>query len=1104
MYRATLMNKSDVRDLVNGEIRKLLIGPYDGADEVVSGRLSLRYLSGILYPVGSTRNQIQAEDDGASTDVGGSDEFTADTDNPLSLANEMLPSSVAISFCVPKGAFVSSEISGGQYKDISESGFQQAWQRFELNPTTISIGINNNQNYSALDGAVDVRVTRRSAVFDAEVEVVTVAVINANKSEVSGSAEARENIHKRIYQLGLVCTSEQGILPYEDVSNDIEDLEEEILALQYSENSVFAVGHGASVSWKINSEGRAESVSIDYAPTARVFRPLFDSLTLSSGESFENLEVLRLGYLANQSSARSEILSKLASFVEFYEKWIGLQSQLIVDKSFDRSRDYLLKKMSKCSVRMKKGLHLLASNESCWLAFQLANSAMLIQMEQNNRINTLRTNRSNKGKGWPIPLDESIDPGGFEIPYDLPNSWRPFQLAFFLLSVSDLEEPDSEDAQLVDLIWFSTGGGKTEAYLLLSAYELLRRRQRYSSPDEGGGTGVITRYTLRFLTADQFSRTGSLICALEKLRQSQLYNLGREPFSLGLYAGGSVSYNKIKGINGAESAIELLKENPKETHYFQVEYCPNCGTSMVPSEAKFVDGEPDFSEIGFSIVNNQVKVKCVNPSCLFSNEFGLPIRTVDDDIFSNPPSFLLGTIDKFANFAFGEREGSLFKGTDGKKIPPTLVIQDELHLISGPLGTIAAVYEAAFDTLIRIQNKSTGRGDVGPKYIASSATVRDSDTQIKRLLGRSTEIFPPRGINASDSFFAKDDDSEDTSRLYTGYMAQGLNSTSAAHWAAAAILQSVRGIAEKKSLTADEIDFLWSLVCYCNSKRELGLINASTNDEILSRMRVYCATQGLDEETIPSLLKEEVSSQGVKSISETRGNLLIPVSDNRDTPVRDFVPATNMISVGVDINRLGVMMINGQPKTTAEYIQASSRVGRNPTGNGPGLVLTLYSPAKPRDRSHYEHFKAYHETLYRLVEPTSVTPGSEQALERALHAAIVITLRHTLKELKTYPRKADFTDSETQEVLCQLKERLLSAYPDKILNHFERETIERCFWEVINKWSDLAEKYTDLVYRIWGKGGHCLLTDFQHKNTVGFPTMTSMRSVDVSIPMKFR
>jgi hypothetical protein len=1095
------MKKAEIRDLVSKEIRNLLIGPYDGPVEKVSGRLSLRYLSGILYPVGSTRGQVQSEAANRSADTGASDEFSADTDNPLSLANEMLPSSVALSFCVPRGEEVRASLIGGKYTDISDSAAKQMWQRHELSPTPILIGPAHTQKHIGLDKSVEVRVTRRVAVFDKNVEVVTVAVVNASKAGNSGSAEAKENVEKRVYQLGMVCSCDSGVLPYQDTSSKFDDLEEEILALQYSQKAVFAVGHGASASWNLENSGRAKDVSVVYAPSARVFRPLFDSLKLESGEVYESLEVLRLGYLSSPDSNHGEVVSQLNSFVDFYGKWVALQNAQPVNETLSRSKQHLISKMKKCHARMKRGVELLTADKDCWDAFQLANGAMLLQMEQNAKINGLRSKINNESKIWPIPLDEAIDPGETAIPFNLSYSWRPFQLAFFLLSVCDLESPGSDDAETADLIWFSTGGGKTEAYLLLAAYELLRRRKRYSSADKGGGTGVITRYTLRFLTADQFARTGSLICALEKLRQSNAFELGDEPFSLGLYAGGSVSYNKIAK---AEQAIHLLRENPRETHLFQIDFCPNCGTSMLPQETKFIDGEPDYSEIGFSIERNQVKVRCVNERCLFSNELGLPIRTVDEDIFINPPSFLLGTVDKFANFAFGEREGSIFKGCNGNTVPPTLIIQDELHLISGPLGTIAAVYEAAFDTIIRLQNDKVGLGNFGPKYIASSATVRDSDTQIRRLLGRNAEIFPPRGVKASDSFFSKDDDSVESSRLYVGYMAQGLNSTSAAHWTAAAILQAVRGVTEKHSLKAGDVDFLWSLVCYCNSKRELGLINASTNDEILSRMRVYCATQGLNEETIPSLLKEEVSSQGVKNISETRGNLLIPLTDKRDSAVRDFVPATNMISVGVDINRLGVMMINGQPKTTAEYIQASSRVGRQPTGNGPGLVVTLYSPAKPRDRSHYEHFRAYHETLYRLVEPTSVTPGSEQALERALHAAIIIALRHSVSELKTYPRKADFSDSQSQRVLSSLKDRMLAAYPDVILNAFERDTIEGCFESVIAKWVELAERFTDLTYRSWGNTGHPLMTDFQQKRTSGFPTMTSMRSVDVSIPMKFR
>lgn len=1093
------MNRADIRDRVSEEIKNLLIGPYDGTNEVVSGRLSLRYLAGILYPVGSTRGQLQQEESPESAGTGGGDEFSADSENPLSLANEMLPSSVAISFCVYKGSDVNVATSGGQYELKEKS--PQKWQRRQLPDSQLEINIEQSQKFYVLGGAAEIRVARRESSFSPKTEIITVALLNTHKITNKENVEATENIEKRIYQVTLSCKAEGGILPYEDASSKVDDLEEEILALQYSQNSVFAVGHGASVSWE--SDGRiADSVSIDYSPSARVYRPIFDSLQLDDGRAFDSSEVLRLGYLASSNTLKHDAVSKLKSFVNFYGEWIELQKTISVPLRYERSRDHLISEMSKCLVRMHRSVDLLGQRDDCWQAFQLANAAMLIQMDQNDRINTLRAFRSSKGESWPIPADEAVHPGDNTIPKELPNSWRPFQLAFFLLTVFDLEYPDEAGSDTVDLIWFSTGGGKTEAYLLLAAYELVRRRHRFADPCIGSGTGVITRYTLRFLTADQFARTGSLICALEKLRQSGEYELGETPFSLGLYAGGSVSYNKI---SDAEQAISKLQNNPAEDHLFQLDYCPNCGTSLLPNEPKFDDnGEPDLSQIGYSIIENQVHVHCTNDDCLFSNSIGLPIKTVDEDIFEMPPSFLLGTVDKFANFAFGKREGSIFKGGDGKKAPPSLIIQDELHLISGPLGTIAAVYESAFDAIIRFQNRTLGFGERGPKYIASSATVRDSDTQIQRLLGRHSAIFPPRGISSSDSFFSKEDNDIQSSRLYMGIMAQGLNSTSAAHWTAAAMLQAVRGFSELNALSAAEIDFLWSLVCYCNSKRELGLINASTNDEILSRMRVYSAIQGLDETKVKELRKEEVSSQGVKSISETRGNLLIPLSDNRDTPVREFIPATNMISVGVDIDRLGAMMVNGQPKTTAEYIQASSRVGRSPSKKGPGLVLTLYSPSKPRDRSHYEHFRAYHETLYRLVEPTSVTPGSEQALERALHAAIIISLRHSITELNNHPRVSSFEAKETKKILELLKSRLLASYPQPKDQYHERETILRIYNRVIARWLHLSDEFTDLVYYSKSRGDHSLMSDFPSKRSSGFPTMRSMRSVDVSIPMKFR
>lgn len=1100
------MNKADIRIAVVDEINKLLIGPHDGPSEVVKGRISLRYFAGILYPIGSTRGQLSKEDDEKTADSGGRDEFSGDSENPLSLANEDLPSSLGLSFCLPRDTAFTLTVRGGRYrKNQPESGAKgrasQEWIREPLTETSIEFQNDGTitKYDDVLDGSATIQVLKRVSTFNSEVELITVSLTNNSHADRAANTEDSANIENRIYQVGLSCSCDSSFLPYESDVATQKDLEEQILALQYADKPVFAVGHGVSSTWISDEvDQKVRQVSISHMPSAYVNRPIFDSLKLEDGKEFSNLEVINLGYLANPDSSREKVIENLISFVDFYGHWIVQQQKLSFDENFQNARDWLIGQMHLCRNRMLQGVELL-KNDEAWECFQLANQAMLLQMDQNSRVNQYRNDRTAKGSHFPIPQPEAVRVDDDVIPYDSSVSWRPFQLAFFLMSFSDLHDEQADYRNLVDLIWFSTGGGKTEAYLFLAAFELIRRRLAYGA--KGVGTGVITRYTLRFLTADQFARTGSLICALEKIRRNHRTDLGSEPFSAGLYAGGSVTYTDR---GEAAAVVEELLSGSSVPHKFQIDYCPNCGTEIIPTKPVFdQEGELDISRYGVR-VSEKTEITCTNRSCLFSTGDGIPIRTVDEDIYNFPPSFLLGTIDKFAMMAFKKQSGAIFKGPDGKCLPPSLIIQDELHLISGPLGTIAAVYETAFDLLIQRQNKLVLGLEIGPKYIASSATVRDSESQIQRLMGRESAIFPPRGLRASDSFYAKDDSDESKARLYIGLMAQGLNTTSSAHWTAAAILQSVRFLADSRSLPASDVDFLWSTVCYCNSKRELGLLNASTNNEILARMRVNAEIQGLDSQTVKGLRKEEVSSQGVKNITETRSNLLIPLTDSRDTAVRDFIPATNMISVGVDINRLGVMMINGQPKTTAEYIQASSRVGRSPDSNGPGLVVTLYSPSKPRDRSHYEHFQAYHETLYRLVEPTSVTPASQQALDRALHAALVICLRHSVISLRNHPTGFNPEDAEVEKVMSGLRARLIACYPPSPEYDYERSNIDRRFEEIVDRWVKLLREHPNLIYKSKSREQRGLLKLFtDSRRDPGLPTMQSMRSVDVAIPIKF-
>jgi hypothetical protein len=1108
------MQKAELRTKVVNEFKSLVFGPRSGKDEFIQGDnnrvITLRYLTGILFPKNESRSDLAEEsesftNDDQSSESKQSEDFSGDQDNPLSMANEELPSSVGITFVLHKNESFNIECSAARYEKITkdlDSAKLSGYQRLPFEKCVLS-SENIDSSIEVFDTRAKIYIYRRKSQHRKNLQIITVSLVNMQINEGKGRS-SKKNLERRLYQVSLKCHTPKGeIQPYDFMKSDISnDPEENILSLQYSDSPVYAIGHGASVDWMVNYEtNRVDRVEVTYIPTEIVKRPIFDRLEASRNDIFSDQSVFDIGKLASENSDKDQIITGLEGLCLFYKKWIKNQEKLKAGK-YSTAEDELIQNMSECSIRIEQGIKALKDNKNYWEAFVLANRAMLYQILQNQIKKKLRLKREKEGKVWPIDWHEHSeskidlnDISDAEMP-----KWRPFQLAFFLMSFLDLEEEGRDRREIADLIWFSTGGGKTEAYLFLSCYELIRRRTRYASPEMGYGAGVLTRYTLRFLTSDQFTRTASLGCALEKIRINNLETLGEEPFTVGLFGGKSVSYNKI---SDAKDDLIMLQSSPNSDHLFVLKECPDCGTGLFPRRAEY-DDDGQLKGLGVSVGINSVTYSCQNKNCLFHDKLNIPVKVVDQEIYQNPPSFILGTIDKFALLPWYADSGSIFgsKGENDSIVPPTLIIQDEIHLISGPLGTISAIYEAAFDTLIRKLQKNIGLEATGPKYIASSATVRDSEKQLLRLLGRDSKIFPPRGLRINDSFFANTDENVDNGRMYLGIMPQGWRSTSAAHVVSGAFLQSVRYIAKKDNCKSD-LDFLWTTLCYCNSKRELGLINSAVNQEIIDRMKVSSIAQGLDPNEINQLVKEEISADMGKSISEVRDSLL---TSNNDDAAIDFVPSTNMISVGIDIDRLGSMIVNGQPKSSSEYIQASSRVGRNPDNIGPGVVIALYSPAKPRDRSHYEQFKSYHQTFYRLVEPTSVTPGCEPALSRALHAALVSLFRHAIPGMRENDGAKDFTTyrNDVDSLLVLFKDRLLVPYSSENYS-YEKGVIEKHITLVMKNWEDWCKR--DLYYNNYDdRSISSLLIGFGDKNEddIGFRTMWSMRNVDTEVKIDIR
>ncbi len=334
--------------------------------------------------------------------------------------------------------------------------------------------------------------------------------------------------------------------------------------------------------------------------------------------------------------------------------------------------------------------------------------------------------------------------------------------------------------------------------------------------------------------------------------------------------------------------------------------------------------------------------------------------------------------------------------------PPDLIIQDELHLISGPLGTLVGLYETAVDELCSWD--LNGRR-VHPKVIASTATIRRAREQVHNVFLRRVAVFPPPGLDADDSFFARRAASTDATpgRLYLGLCAPGTRLKMILIRSYAAFMSASQVLYEKYGTAADP----WmTLVGYFNAMRELGGLRRVVEDAIRTRLE-HMDQRGLARRYIhPFSIEELTSRKDATDIPAILDRLEVMFDPQKaaerkhkrgtETPKGsmsqwplDVVLATNMISVGVDVNRLGLMVVAGQPKATAEYIQATSRVGRA----FPGIVCTVYNWARPRDLSHYERFEHYHATFYRQVEALSVTPFSPRALDRGLTGVLASLIR---------------------------------------------------------------------------------------------------------------
>jgi hypothetical protein len=1109
----------EVRERLVEALKLDLVGPWPGhalAEEQLPGwiRPSNWYLTGFLIPSGTPPERSSDADEDDDLDETPESAGLAEESNEERKAakKSFFPSSMGLSFLTQEdtrvlnvtarwGDYEQAEIPGSDEKPMS------VWQR-QPREATVAVALEGTEDPTVYDlpdtdglqiYAVEHLISSKDLEGLLPEGTRSVSIFLVNRRPPVAPEEGDPDL-AYVFQPEVEVHSEYPFVPRPDLrGTQAMEWDEMVADLHYADTPEYAAGHGVSVEWEI-MDGACYLLRTAWIPSAQVEK------TTTVDVPGVELSMEALGALADAAAVKSA----LQPLLNQYRSWIEIKKTGIATLPGPQrdTAEELLRLAGVAADRIERGIAILEQNEDALDAFRVANRAVARALRQR--------------------LKEQFE--------DQPPRWRPFQLAFILLNLPGLANPRDPDRETVDLLFFPTGGGKTEAYLGLAAFAMVLRRLK--NPGEkgyaGAGVSVIMRYTLRLLTLDQLSRAAGLVCALELEREDDVSRYGEWPFEIGLWVGKAATPNLLgrKGdgrSDAARSKVRQYKANPQSRPSpIPLENCPWCGTRFAPESFTLLpnDDQP-----------NELRIVCTNFECDFTRDRALPVVAVDEQIYRRLPAFLIATVDKFASLPWVGSSGVLLGGADrydksgfygaaepgrGTRLvaplpPPDLIIQDELHLISGPLGTMAGLYEAAIEALcVREINGYAIR----PKIVASTATVRRAQDQIQALFARpQTQMFPPPGSDRRDSFFAQTvPASEIPARLYLGIASQGRNPKVLMRKALLAIMGaaecSYRDAGGRKN-KENPADPYMTMLGYFNSLRELGGGRRIIEEEVQNTIKAYGARRRIGEErglfrdrrTFSDVL-ELTSRVSTDKVAEARRRLECAFYDDQRV---DCAIATNMISVGLDIPRLGLMVVMGQPIAHAEYIQATSRVGRD--DRKPGLVITLLNMHKPRDRSHYERFRHYHETFYRSVEAGSVTPFSARALDRGFAGALVSLARHA-EPVLTPPQGVE----QIAVVRAALERRLLDAFLERVrqqplADEAEREerlrSVQNRVVDLLDAWIKVLEDYQKvgvaMQYQKYElKKPRPLLreildTDFESDNHRKFRANRSLRDVEPEV-----
>lgn len=1063
--------------------KKQLIGG-DLKDDLLVGQKPLdRFFTGFLFPVidgvDGLDGGIEAEED----DPSGSDDKKEEVASVKKVKRYIPPSSAGFSFFITgdnihlRVFYNAVQYSKEEERDEHGRFIGQVWKKHSLADDGKEIEFSPH-------GIKQYKIFNEKAKIDAlwrpynDGHIVTITMSNDTRIDAtkSGKAFNLDQNQNTLFEVEFKCIVESGNIDvYPSKNKALLSDEEKEIELRYKDLHIYAVGHGTAVNWKRNKQDKME-VWTDFLPAVEV-----PQVTADTGG--KSNKVLEFNFLRNCGGDDS-VIHELNNFVNNYETWISDQEIKANQEDEDdkKTARKIIKNLIIAKQRMQQGIDLLKKDDYARIAFSTANKAMLKQWISGDE---------NKG----IVKDKSV------------YKWRPFQLAFILMTLESATNEDSNFRDTLDLIWFPTGGGKTEAYLGLMSFLFIYRRLKYSA--SSGGTVSIMRYTLRLLTSQQFLRASKVICALELIRQKNVDSFGEEPFSIGLWVGSASSPNTFNQVK------KILEE--KQFSKLVLSSCPWCNSKF--TEANYISSEDSFH------------FTCKNKECNFGKVKNniIPCNVVDEALYQQPPSLLISTVDKFARLAWEERTGSFF-GNNGNR-PPELIIQDELHLISSALGSIVGLYEVAIDTVL------VARG-MRAKYIASTATIKNAAKQVKTLFAREMSIFPPPGLRYDDSYFAKTVPLEQKAgRLYVGYLAPLLDRQHCLEPLAGVLLSN-----PVKLFKDDEqfMDKWWTQIVYHGSLKGVGnsrTLYQSGVSSYLNKFTIENLTNDIDE-MFPTFLKdkrfknlsdfEKIFDPEVKAIvdkyipirdidvktltsnqtAEENAEIFdVLAKDKDDNNAIDVALATNMISVGLDVSRLALMIINGQPLTSAEYIQASSRVGR---GETPGIVFVNYYKTQARSLSHYENFRSYHDSFYRFVEPSSLTPFTFQARSRALHAALVIAIRHSGIGMLRNDMAGNFDKDNDliKKVIKEMKIRCKLAIGN---NKDVIQNADEHIDSLVNQWFEYVEyekrqnsrgEATIRYSKINKDNSYAnLICNFEEKNGL-WQTLQSMRNVESSALLK--